>query len=508
MTVKSDDANEPVNKNEPNLFTTLFTDVTGQFNIDFTHKESKYFDFAYQRALPQKYSQLGPPVASADINGDGLTDFFIGGSAYQSGKIFMQIENGDFVSKDLVTGMKNEEDIGAIFFDADSDNDPDLLVIGGSTEFGTYKTYNHPRLYNNDGKGNFTIKPDAFPAEINEMAAVVTAADFDEDGDMDLFIGGRMLPQKYPQSPRSYILQNEHGKFTDITKSICPLLEFPGLVTGAAFTDFNNDKKPDLVTCGEWMSIRFFLNENGKFTEITDQTGLKKMNGQWRSLLASDIDKDGDIDFIAGNLGKNNKWRVSAERPLQLYAGDFDANSSMDIIPAYYIKNKKEQYELFPALDRTQLADQLPSIKKKFLLHIDYARTTMQELLNSIHANDMTEKDCQTTASVWIENLGNGKFVAHELPIEAQFAPVNCIVSSDLDGDGITDILLAGNEYQNELTTGPYDASYGLFLKGNGKGNFKPIAPVKTGFILDGDIKSLQQIQNKKKERFILAVRQ
>ena len=229
------------------------------------------------------------------------------------------------------------------------------------------------------------------------------------------------------------------------------------------------------------------------------------MNGQWRSLTASDLDKDGDTDFIAGNLGRNNKWRVSADRPMHLYAGDLDGNTSTDIIPSYYIKNNRGDYELFPALDRTQLADQMPSIKKKFLLHMDYASTTMRELLGSFQTKEMVEKVCQTTVSVWIENLGNGKFKSHDLPVEAQFAPINCVEVSDMDGDNNSDILIAGNEYQNELATGPHDASYGLFLKGNGKGSFEPIAAAKSGFILDGDIKCLKAVQNNKNEKFILA---
>jgi hypothetical protein len=504
ITVKNEEAGTSASKKEQAIGNTLFSDVTGQFNIDFTHKESNYFDFAYQRALPQKYSQLGPPIACGDVNGDGLMDFFVGGAAYQSGKIFIQQANGNFSSSDLSTGTKNEEDVGALFFDADGDKDVDLLITSGSNEFGTYTGYNHPRLYTNDGKGNFSINSNAFPDEINDIACVVTAADIDQDGDMDLFIGGRMLPQKYPRSPRSYILRNDHGKFTDITKNVCEGLEYPGLITGAVFTDLNNDKKTDLVICGEWMPLRFFINENGKFKEITEQTGLKNMDGQWRSLQAADLDNDGDMDLIAGNLGLNNKFHISSETPLRLYAGDFDGNRSADIIPAYYIKDNNEHYELFPALDRNQLADQVPSIKKKFLLHSDYARATMQDLLKAIPAKDMVEKDCQTTASVWIENLGNGKFITHVLPLEAQFAPINCIVTSDMDGDGNTDILLAGNEYQNELMTGPYDASYGLFLKGRGKGVFTPVTLVQSGFILDGDIKCLKKIGNKK-ERFILA---
>jgi hypothetical protein len=505
LILKNENAKETVGKKHAGPVSTLFNEVTTQLNIDFTHTETKYFDFGYQRALPQKYSQLGPPIAPGDVNGDGLMDFFIGGALYQSGKIFIQDANGNFASKDLVKGMKNEEDLGAVFFDADGDKDADLLITGGSSEFGTYTAYNHPGLYNNDGKGNFTLSIDAIPKETDAISSVVIAADYDGDGDMDLFIGGRILPQKYPQSPRSYILQNDHGKFKDVTKEISPVLEFPGLITGAVFTDFNNDKKPDLVICGEWMPVRFFVNEKGKLNEITANNGLEKMNGQWRSLQATDLDSDGDIDFIAGNIGLNNKFHVTANQPLKLYAGDFDANKSADLIPAYYIKNNQEEYELFPALDRTQLADQLASIKKKFLLHTDYAKTNIRQLLETIHATDMVEKDCQTTASVWIENTGNGKFVMHPLPLETQFAPVNTILTSDMNGDGNTDILLAGNEYQNEVSTGSYDASYGLFLKGNGKGVFTAVIPRQSGFILDGDVKCLKEIQNKKNERFILA---
>lgn len=505
LTVKNEDAKETINKKGDGIVTTLFSDVTGQDNIDFVHTETKYFDFGYQRGLPQKYSQLGPPLASGDVNGDGLADFFIGGAANQPGKIFIQDINGNFTSKELLKETVNEEDLGAVFFDADGDNDLDLLVTTGSSEFSTPGVYDHPRLYNNDGHGNFTLDTAALPKEINGMSTTITAADFDGDGDMDLFIGGRLLPQKYPQSPRSYILQNDHGKFKDVTRQVCPDLEFPGLITGAVFTDFNNDKKPDLVICGEWMPVRFFSNEEGKLKEITGHTGLEKMNGQWRSLQAVDLDNDGDIDFIAGNLGLNNKFHIAPGRPLKLYSGDFDANKSIDLIPAYYIKDNKGKYELFPSLDRNQLADQLPSIKKKFLLNIDYAKISMQQLLDIIRTKDMLEKDCQTTTSVWIENTGNGKFIAHPLPLEAQFAPVNSSLAFDMDGDGNTDMLLAGNEYQNEITTGPYDASYGLFLRGNGKGGFTPVTPRQSGFILDGDIKGLRVIQDKKGNKMILA---
>jgi enediyne biosynthesis protein E4 len=471
------------------IVSTLFNDVTGQTSVDFKHTEEQFYDFGYRRSLPQKYSQLGPDITTGDVNGDGLMDFFVGGAANQSGKLFIQKPGGSFVATNLVQGTKPEEDLGVLLFDADGDKDPDLLITGGSPEFGNNTLYNKPRLYSNDGKGNFTLLPDALPKEITDITKVIAVADYDADGDADIFIGGRLLSQKYPESPRSYVLRNDHGKFTDVTRQVCPALESPGMITGALFADFNNDKSPDLVICGEWMPVRFFKNEKGVFNEVT---GKETLNGQWRSLEAADIDNDGDIDFVAGNLGWNNKFHITADRPLKLYAGDFDANNSLDIIPAYYIKDNRGDYELYPGLDRAQLADQIPVVKKKYLMSAEYAKTTMPELLNSISAKNLLEKDCAVTSTVWIENLGNNQFKQHALPVEAQFAPVNTIIANDLDNDGNIDLLLAGNEYGTEFSTGRYDACYGLFLKGNGKGTFTVQNPALSGFIVEGDVRSMK----------------
>ncbi|MEO6549237.1 MAG: VCBS repeat-containing protein [Ferruginibacter sp.] len=504
LTLKYQDAEKAGMPDTEQLALTYFNEVANDLNINFQHTETQFFDFGSQRGLPQRYSQLGPAAATADINGDGLPDFFIGGAAGYLGRLFIQKSDGTFRSKDLEKRQMAEEDLGAVFFDADGDKDMDLLITGGSTEFSNTNN-NRPRLYLNDGKANFQLDENALPA-ITDITNAITISDLDGDGDMDVFIGGRLLPQKYPQSPRSYILRNDHGKFTDVTKEVCPALQFAGLVTGAIFTDFNNDKKPDLVICGEWMPVRFFLNEAGKLKEVTEATGLQKLSGQWRSLQAADIDNDGDIDFIAGNLGLNNKYHITPERPLKLYSGDFDGNTFTDIIPAYYIKDREGAYDLFPSLDRSQLADQLPSVKKKFLLNIDYAKLDMKTLLTSIHAKDMLEKLCETTTSVWLENLGNGSFKQHALPIQAQFAPVNAIIAEDIDGDGAIDLLLGGNEYQAEVVTGRYDASYGLFLKGNGKGLFEAVAPVKSGFIISGDVKGMAMVKEKKNRLIITAI--
>lgn len=504
LTVDYKDAQQ-VLPQDSTLLATLFADVSTKLNIQFKHTERSYFDYSKQRLLPQKYSQLGPALATGDVNGDGLADVFVGGGAEQPGKIFIQNSNGTFSPGTDLQRETAMEDASAAFFDADGDKDPDLLITEGSLEYGNSTIANRPQLYKNDGKGNFSLDASAIPASVNGISQVIAIADYDGDGDMDVFIGGRVSSDQYPVSPRSFVLQNNGGKFTDVTKEICPLLEKPGMITGAVWADFDGDNKPDLAICGEWMAIRFFKNVNNKLQEVTANTGLTNTNGMWRSLQAADIDQDGDIDFIVGNMGLNNKYHASHELPMMLYAKDIDANGSLDLIPAYYTKNTKGQYELFPAIDRTQFADQVPFIKKRYLLNKDFSNVNMEELIKNFDEKDMLVLKCETTASVWIENTGNGHFKMHQLPFEAQFAPVNTILTDDFDNDGKIDLLLGGNEYQTESATGRYDASYGLFLKGTGKGKFETVKPVESGFIVSGDMKSLKTFTDQKKRKFVLA---
>ena len=472
----------------------VFSTVPTSSGIVYRHQENPFDDFALQRLLPHKYSQLGPSLATGDITGDGATDFFVGGAYNFSGKVFIQQKNGSFVSRKLVDSIKMEEDVASVLFDADGDGDLDLLVTGGGNQYEEGSIYYKPRLYINDGKGNFTFDKNAIPDNVRTIAGCVAVADIDGDGDLDVFIGGR-VSKEYPLSPRSYILRNDKGVFTDVTAQVCPALEKPGMVTAAVWMDMNDDKQPDLVVAGEWMPIRFFMNIHGTLHEVTDSAGLPNTHGMWRSLIAADIDNDGDLDLVAGNLGLNCDYHVSPATPMELFAGDMDGNGRIDPVLFYYIRDADGVRRPYPAYSRSQLAAQVPAVKKRFLLNEDYAKAGFSELFPGKEKADMLNFYCDETRSCWFENLGKGKFVKHVLPMEAQFAPVNAIVCADVDHDGYKDLLLAGNDYQTDVITGRYDASFGCLLRGNGKKAFTAVPASQSGFVLKGDVKDMSLIR-------------
>ncbi|MEO8415368.1 MAG: VCBS repeat-containing protein [Ginsengibacter sp.] len=481
-----------------------FEDVTENIHANFQHKETFFFDYGFQPLIQQKYSQEGPFISTGDVNGDGLEDFFIGGAFKQSGKIFLQQKDGTFNSRDLVTGTKNEEDMQSILFDANGDGYPDLLIAGGSSEFEITSSFYRPRLYLNDGKGNFKLDDSAFSPIVRTPAKSIAVADMDGDGDLDLFIGGRVSLGTYPVPPRSYILRNDHGKFTDVTRSVCPALEDIGLINSAVWVDIDNDKKPNLIIAGDWMPVRIFKNNGKTLTEITNQSGLKNLPGFWRSLLVTDIDHDGDLDIVAGNLGLNNPYHISTQQPAELIAKDFDANGVMDDIFCYYIKDNNGKYQLSSGISRDEWAMQLPSIKKRFEQNGSYAKAAMDEIFTKDMMTGALVLTCSEARSGYFENNGKGHFTFHPFPLPAQEAPVNAIACTDVNGDGFMDIILAGNEYQAQVMPGRYDASYGLLLTGNGKGQFKVIPPAASGLAIDGDVKDLTII-NAGKQKILLA---
>jgi hypothetical protein len=471
---------------------SFFSNYTKAANINFKHTDPFFFDYDFQRLLPQKYSSLGPGMAVADVNGDGLQDFFVGNGYNIKGQLFLQNTNGGFASRLLEPGEKFEEDTGCLFFDADGDGDEDLLVTSGTNEFAANSKFYLPRLYKNDGKANFTKDSSAIPSHLTSITTVVKSCDFDKDGDLDLFIGGRIASAKFPEPAPSYLLQNHKGVFTDVTQSYCPALSSAGMVTDAEWMDANGDKIPDLIITGEWMPIRVFKNGGTSFIEITEQTGLANLAGMWRSIVAADIDKDGDMDFVAGNMGLNNKYHFTAQYPLNMWYADLDGNGFHDPIMGYYIPTEKGKKELYPALGLGDIAMQVPAIKKNYLLHKDFSTATMPDVFKSI--DEPAKLIASEAASCWFENNGKGVFKKHQLPAEAQFAPVNCILVNDYNKDGLPDILLAGNEYQAEVMTGQYDASYGLLLLASPGKNFIAIPQNKSGIFLRGDTRCMRSI--------------
>lgn len=479
----------------------LFNDVTAAVNAVYKHNDYIFNDYAEQRLLPQKYSQLGPFIATGDMDNDGKQDFYIGGGFNSNGKIFTQTNGAIFKGKDFTLSSKFEEDAASTLFDADGDGDLDLLVTYGDMRFSDTSIHYQPRLYLNDGKGNFTLSTNAIPSHVRTIAGCVAIADYDEDGDIDIFIGGRVSKQ-YPLPPNSYLLQNNKGVFTDVTNKVCPALSKAGMITAAQWADYDNDKHPDLIIAGEYMPVRFFKNNGATFTEATASTGLQHMDGLWRSLVAADVDGDGDIDFIAGNLGANCNYQASAAYPMKLYADDIDKNGSIDPVLFYYIKDADGKRKLYPSINKNQLAMQVPLINKQYASNKDFTTATADKIFGN--SKSLVVLTCSETRSCWIENKGNGQFEMHALPGEAQFAPVNAIICDDLDGDGIKDILLAGNEYQAEVLTGRYDALYGCFLKGDNKKQFKAISPVVSGFKVDGDVKDMKMITTVTNKKLIL----
>jgi len=467
----------------------IFTEVNNDAGIEHRHIENDHDDYATEILLPHKLSQFGPALAVGDINNDNREDVFIGGAKGQAGKLFIQKENGTFYSSNDQPFSQDleQEDVGALFFDADNDKDIDLVVVSGGNEFPENSPLYQDRLYLNDGQGHFEHSVDMLP-EILASGSCVIAADHDNDGDNDLFIGGRVLPGKYPFAPRSYMLRNDGGRFTDVTAEIAPGLLEPGLVTSAVWTDFNGDGALDLIVVGEWMPITLFQNSGGTFINVTSEYSLNNTTGWWNRIVAKDLDNDGDDDYILGNLGLNYKYKATEDEPLDIYCHDLDESGTLDIVLGYY-----DQGISYPVRGKQCTSEQMPGIKDKFPTYDAFGRATLFEVYGD-KLNDALHYQSKYFSSAWIENKGNGQLIVNALPQEAQFSTVNGIVADDFNNDGHVDILLAGNFYMSEVETGRADASIGLLLTGNGNGQFTPIPASESGFFADLDVRQILPI--------------
>jgi hypothetical protein len=478
----------------------LFADISTNTGIDYKHQEFDYIDFDIQRLLPRRFSQFGPSIAVADMDGDGLDDIFLGASGGNDAYYFLQDANGKFSQKILPQPTGNDvrrpENMGVLLFDADGDGDMDLYTASGSNEF-VAKTKNYQdRLYINDGKGVFHHDSLALPKDFTSKSCV-KAADFDNDGDLDLFVGGRIFPGKYPQPVNSFIYRNDsrkgYPKFTDVTIQVAPFLNKLGLACDALWTDFDNDGWTDLVLAGEWMPLRVFKNTGGKFTDLTGTSGLQNKTGWWSSIAGGDFDNDGDIDFVAGNLGLNSFFKASEAQPVTIYGGDFNKDDSYDAITSLYLPDEKGKLKEFPANVWDEMVQQLTSVRKTFNSYKDYGRAGIHQIVPGV--KDSLVLKANYFASSFIENKGNGTFEITPLPALAQQAPVYGMVVEDVNEDGNLDVVLTGNDHGNEVVNGHYDAMNGLVLLGDGQKKFTPLQAPQSGFFIPGDGKGLAQIQ-------------
>jgi enediyne biosynthesis protein E4 len=449
----------------------LFTNCSEEVQIKYKHKEDEFVDFKVQPLLPHMLSREGPGISVSDVNADGLEDFFVGAAAGYKGNLFTQKKNGTF-SQHEWADSNAADNMGTIFFDADVDGDNDLYIANGGS--GIKKNgdpvYQH-QLYVNNGQGDFTVAENALPG-INTSGSAVVAADYDHDGDLDLFVGGRVSPGEYPLAPESFLLRNDYNqvnkeaRFTNVTDKFCSELSKIGMVTSALWTDFNNDGWQDLIVVGEFMPITFIKNNNGK--SFDSPFTIQHSQGWWKSIAAGDFDNDGDIDYMAGNLGLNGPYKASAKEPVCIYAKDYDKNGRLDPVMCHYQDGKE-----YTVHARDDMNKQITAMRARFRNYSSYAKVTFQEAFTPDEVRDAYVVRAETFASAFIENQGNGKFNMQNLPIEAQFAPVYGMVCKDFDGDGNLDVLCVGNSYSTEVQTGNYDAQGSLLLLGNGNGKGK-----------------------------------
>lgn len=485
--------------------TALFRDITARSGLQHIHEDRDFIDFNIQNLLPHKLSEYGPALAVGDVDGNGFDDIVMGGSFFYGAQVFLQGADGRFAKKDLTVGeqhdQKKAEDMGVLLFDADQDGDLDLYIARGGYEAPGKSPSYRDIFYINDGKGNFVRDPVAIPENLTSKSCV-RAADYDRDGDLDLFIAGRVEPGKYPVPVSSMIFRNDSKEgavtFTDVTNSVAPVLNNIGMVCDALFTDFDNDGWQDMILAGEWMPLTFLRNVNGKFENITAAAGDEKMTGWWNSIAAGDFDNDGDMDYIAGNFGLNSFYQASAQYPVYITAKDFDNNGSFDAIPSLYLPESFEKpgRKEYPVDLRDDMIKQIVSTRAKFQTYKQYAGATFQQLLTAEQLNGALRLQATELRSFYLQNDGKGRFTFIPLPPEAQISILNGLVVDDFDDDGLLDVAVAGNDYGTGLAIGRYDALNGLLLRGNGNGSFKALPILQSGIYLPGNTKSLVKLQD------------
>ena len=474
----------------PEIRRVIFKEQSAINGLDYRHVENDFNDFNRNRLLFLMHSNEGPPVAVADVNGDGLEDIYLGGAKDQPGCLYVQAENGSFrlTNVQLMDSDREPEDTDALFFDADLDGDQDLYVASGSIELPSTSSALLDRLYINDGTGAYSRSGQILPSGKYESSSCVEPADFDGDGDTDLFVGIRLQPFQYGVPADGYLLENNgKGLFRNVTEELAPDLVRMGMITGMKWADLEGDGDPDMVVVGDWMPIRVLVNEGGHFSDRSTEYGLSGTEGWWHTIETADLDSDGDMDFVLGNHGLNSHFSASSEKPVMMYVNDFDLNGRVEQIICGYRGDTS-----YPLVLKDDLLRQLPVLASRYPLYADYAGQTIHDIFSPEVLQRSIVLPAHMLESSVLINTGNGRLDMEPLPSGAQVAPVYAILAEDLDNDGICDLVAGGNQTRAKPQTGIYSASYGLFLKGSGTGTFEAFSPLQSGLSIRGEIRGLE----------------
>ena len=494
LTIRESDSSTAKRPVSPSAHRPIFTDVTASVGLDFVHRENEFVDFDREQLIPKMVSTEGPFVTVGDVNGDGLDDFFIGGAKGQPSALYVQRPNGTFVATNqaLLEVDRISEDLGAAFFDANGDGNLDLYVVTGGNEFSDLAPALEDRLYLGDGHGNLRKTTNQLPALFTSGSRVAVSKDY-------VFIGGRVVPGRYGIDPPSVLLKNDgHGKFSDVTAQVAPDLSHIGMVTDALWVDVDGDGRLDLVVVGEWMPITVLHNTGTKLVRVATR-GFEHSAGWWNRIIPGDFNGDGRIDFVVGNLGLNTRLHATPTEPARMYVKDFDGNGFPEQIVTCY-----ENGVSYPLVLRDELLAALPYLKPRYPKYSDYAGQTVEQIFGSA-LSDAVVKQAETFASALALNNGDGSFTLVSLPREAQIAPVYGILAGDFDRDGKLDLLLAGNFDGVQPAIGRMNASYGLFLRGNGRGGFTPLRAAESGFFVPGQARDIQRLRTRNGALYIVA---
>ncbi|MFN2572324.1 MAG: VCBS repeat-containing protein, partial [Gemmatimonadales bacterium] len=482
----------------------VFTDITARVPIDYQHRENAFFDFTREPLMPHLLSTEGPALAVADVNGDGRDDIYAGGAKWQAGRLLLQGANGGFHVADepVFRADSLHEDVDAVFFDANGDRKPDLYVVSGGNEFAGANEPLQDRLYLNDGHGRFSRADGALP-EFFHNGSCAVPGDFDGDGDVDLFVGSRVVARQYGIAPRSYLLRNDGtGHFQDETDALAPAIDSIGMVTSAVWLDYDHDARLDLIVVGEWMPVRVLHQENGRFVDRTKEAGLAGSNGWWSHVNAADLNGDGRPDLVLGNLGLNSFIQASHAEPARLYVRDFAGNGTLEQILTSYRHGVS-----YPLASRDELLRELPQLRSRYPTYASFGAARIEDILGDAEIRKARVLEADTLASAIALNRGDGTFALQALPVEAQFAPIYASLADDFDGDGHIDVLVAGNFYGVTPVQGRYDASYGLLMRGNGSGGLAAVDMQRSGLEIDGQVRRMALLKWASGERVIVVAR-